>query len=187
MVSILFTPQWTCKTISLKITYVKFHSNLPGNNELICKNIFSVPPRFIEEEGSGEDFTTLPESPEILQNQSIRLGCPVDAIPPPTITWFRDGRPLRPNDLSENLRIWHGGRELEISGARVEDTATYTCVARNLAGETEKVYHLKVHGRTLFSFTCIWKLSSMHLKLTVAYDSTIYEDLGVRSRYLSQG
>ena len=165
MIPILFTPQLTCKTISLKITYVKFHSNLPGNNELMFKNIFfSVPPRFIEEEGSGEDFTTLPESPEILQNQSIRLGCPVDAIPPPTITWFRDGRPLRPNDLSENLRIWHGGRELEISGARVEDTATYTCVARNLAGETEKVYHLKVHGRTLYFLLfdnwalCIWNL-----------------------------
>ncbi len=35
---------------------------------------------------------------------------------------------------------------LEIRGARVSDTARYACVARNLAGETERITDIVVQG-----------------------------------------
>lgn len=44
-------------------------------------------------------------------------------------------------------RISLDGTELEIVGARVGDTDRYTCVARNLAGETKKIYDVDVHGK----------------------------------------
>lgn len=47
-------------------------------------------------------------------------------------------------------RISLDGTELEIVGARVGDSDRYTCVARNLAGETKKLYDVDVHGK--FSF-----------------------------------
>ncbi len=38
---------------------------------------------------------------------------------------------------------------LEIRGARVSDTARYACVARNLAGETERITDIVVQGMLL--------------------------------------
>lgn len=44
------------------------------------------------------------------------------------------------------LRILSSGRYLQINNAELGDSATYTCVARNVAGETTREFVLAVHG-----------------------------------------
>ena len=102
----------------------------------------AVPPRF-----DGDEDTELdPENLHVIQNDTIILSCPAESIPPPQITWYKNGDELVEDDLDDRITILNDGRELEISVADVDDTARYTCVARNLAGELEKNFDLDVDG-----------------------------------------
>lgn len=101
----------------------------------------AVPPRF--DGPYGEDA----EARSVVLNHTTRLQCPVHAIPPPQITWYKNSEELGGDQLGgERVKLLEGGRELEISRAVLEDRARYTCVARNLAGEMEKSYDLEVLG-----------------------------------------
>ena len=44
------------------------------------------------------------------------------------------------------MKVLKEGKVLEIIGAEVKDSAHYMCVARNLAGETEKSFNLDIQG-----------------------------------------
>ncbi len=67
---------------------------------------YLVPPRFVREDGSGEvyeDFldNRIPEQSTFLSGENIRLTCQVDAIPPPQITWYKNGQELRIENLDD--------------------------------------------------------------------------------------
>ena len=55
------------------------------------------------------------------------------------------------------MRILKDGRILEIVRASVKDTARYTCIARNQAGQTEKNFDLDVQGNNYIKkiFKCL--------------------------------
>jgi len=76
----------------------------------------------------------------------VHLQCPAHSIPPPEIVWYKNGDELVDEGPDGRIRVLAGGKELEITWAEVDDTARYTCVARNLAGENEKSYDLDVYG-----------------------------------------
>jgi len=80
----------------------------------------------------------------------VRLRCIVHAIPDPQITWYKNGRELRLDDADKYL-LSRDGRQLDIRRASVDDTARYACIARNLAGEAEKTFDVKVHGLSCLS------------------------------------
>ena len=70
--------------------------------------LFSVPPRFVREDGSGEVYeddlnNRIPEQASVLSGENIRLACPVDAIPPPQITWYKNGQELRIEELDKRF------------------------------------------------------------------------------------
>jgi len=75
----------------------------------------------------------------------------VHAVPVPQITWYKNGDEL-PLDGTDKYLLSRDGRELEIMAASIDDTARYTCVARNLAGQVEKNIDLTVHGLSLSFF-----------------------------------
>ena len=54
------------------------------------------------------------------------------------------------------IRFLMSGRQLEIQNSRIEDTADYTCVATNVAGEAKLKYKLNVWGE--------WKFPLFHGK-----------------------
>ena len=110
--------------------------------------MISVPPRFVDEDGSADDPINNDPNPEVVRNKTIKMACVVTAIPPPQITWYKDGQEIRASALTTGrMEILDDGRELMIRHADVDDTARYTCIARNLAGETEKNIDLTVQGQ----------------------------------------
>ncbi len=107
----------------------------------------SVPPRF---DGDGEidgDFNHIPNNPQVIMNETVRMYCPANAIPPPQITWFKNGVEIDfDRNEGDRVKILNDGKMLEIQLSEIGDTARYTCIARNLAGESEKNFDLDVQG-----------------------------------------
>ncbi|AWP10692.1 putative hemicentin-1 [Scophthalmus maximus] len=83
-----------------------------------------------------------PQNTSVLQNRQVTLECKSDAVPPPTLTWLKDGQPLQ---ASARVRILSGGRYLQINMAELGDRAQYTCVASNVAGKTTRQFNLAVN------------------------------------------
>ncbi|KAM4548643.1 hemicentin-1 isoform 1-T1 [Odontesthes bonariensis] len=83
-----------------------------------------------------------PQDVSVLQNRQVTLECKSDAVPPPTLTWLKDGKPLQ---ASARVRILSGGRYLQINMADLSDRAQYTCVASNIAGKTTRQFNLTVN------------------------------------------
>ncbi|XP_070817740.1 hemicentin-1 [Chaetodon trifascialis] len=82
-----------------------------------------------------------PQDVSVLQSRQLTLECKSDAVPPPTLTWLKDGQPLQ---ASARVRILSGGRYLQINMAELDDRAQYTCVASNIAGKTTRQFNLAV-------------------------------------------
>uniref|UniRef100_A0AAV2KYV0 Ig-like domain-containing protein n=1 Tax=Knipowitschia caucasica TaxID=637954 RepID=A0AAV2KYV0_KNICA len=93
-----------------------------------------VPPNIIGE--------TTPQDTSVLLNRQITLECKSDAVPPPTLTWLKDGNPLQ---ASPRVRVLSSGRYLQINMAELTDRAHYTCVASNVAGKTTRNFNLTVN------------------------------------------
>ncbi|XP_074524022.1 hemicentin-1 [Halichoeres trimaculatus] len=83
-----------------------------------------------------------PQNVSVLQNRQVTLECKSDAVPPPTLSWLKDGQPLK---ASARVRILSSGRYLQINMADLSDRAQYTCVARNIAGKTTRQFNLAVN------------------------------------------
>lgn len=54
----------------------------------------------------------------VLKGKSVTLECESNAVPPPTITWYKNGRMVAE---SANLRILAGGRTLQIRESEVRN------------------------------------------------------------------
>ncbi|XP_028301363.1 hemicentin-1 isoform X2 [Gouania willdenowi] len=103
--------------------------------KLIYLTVF-VPPSI--RDSSGESPVLVNE----LAGKSVTLECESNAIPPPTITWYKNGRMLTE---SSNLHILAQGRVLEIKDSEVSDTGQYVCMATNVAGQVDKNFHLNIY------------------------------------------
>nr|XP_048286978.1 hemicentin-1 isoform X1 [Myodes glareolus] len=118
-------------------------SNLAGEDELDFDVNIQVPPSFqkLWEIGNMLDTGRSGEARDVIINNPISLHCETSAAPPPTLTWYKDGRPLTSSD---RVLILPGGRVLQIPRAKVEDAGRYTCVAVNEAGEDSLQYDVRV-------------------------------------------
>ncbi|XP_030391158.1 hemicentin-2 isoform X2 [Gopherus evgoodei] len=74
-------------------------------------------------------------------NSPASLYCDTNAIPPPKLTWYKDGEPL---STAEGVLVLLGGRILQFPAVRAEDAGRYTCQAANEAGEDWLHYKLLV-------------------------------------------
>ncbi|CAJ0583273.1 unnamed protein product, partial [Mesorhabditis spiculigera] len=57
-------------------------------------------------------------------------------------SWTRHALPL--NGFEKDIQILADGAHLHLASAKKEDEGTYTCIAKNRAGESQKTYKLKV-------------------------------------------
>lgn len=79
-----------------------------------------------------------------LLNNLINLECETKGIPVPTITWYKEGRPIISNPQALYV---DRGQFLQIPRAQMSDSAKYTCHVTNAAGVAEKIYEVDVYGK----------------------------------------
>ncbi|NXP11725.1 HMCN2 protein, partial [Thinocorus orbignyianus] len=81
------------------------------------------------------------EHRQAILNQPTALYCDTNAIPPPQLTWYKDGDPLSPGP---GMLMLLGGRVLQLRAVQEEDAGRYTCEAANAAGWDRLHYLLEV-------------------------------------------
>ncbi|XP_062920094.1 hemicentin-1 isoform X2 [Mobula hypostoma] len=126
---VLDTGRYTCEAI-----------NIAGKTEKNYNLNILVPPSI---QGSNELSKMT-----VIEGNLISLICESSGIPPPSLMWKKNGSVLL-NDLNGQVRIVSGGRQLQISNAKQSDSASYTCVASNIAGTATKEYVLEVYARPI--------------------------------------
>ncbi|XP_059503813.1 hemicentin-1 isoform X2 [Stegostoma tigrinum] len=114
--------------------YTCLASSIAGDDDREYLVRVHVPPNIAGQSG--------PQVLAVLQNGQVILECKSDAVPPPTLTWLKDGNPLQ---ATPRLRILSSGRYLQINNAELADTAQYTCVASNVAGKMTREFTLAVN------------------------------------------
>ncbi|NXJ63832.1 HMCN1 protein, partial [Rostratula benghalensis] len=126
--------------------YTCLASNIAGEDELEFDVNIQVPPSFQKpykewEAGNTVDRGRGGESKDVIVNNPLSLYCETNAVPPPVLTWYKDGYPL---SSSDKVLILPGGRVLQIPRAQPEDAGRYMCVAVNEAGEDSIHYDVRV-------------------------------------------
>uniref|UniRef100_A0AC34Q1K0 Ig-like domain-containing protein n=1 Tax=Panagrolaimus sp. JU765 TaxID=591449 RepID=A0AC34Q1K0_9BILA len=95
---------------------------------------------------------------EVAQNEAQTLTCPIDDRSV-QIQWFKDELPVRSNS---RVQILNSGRTLHIMNADSSDSASYSCLAKNEAGDDTAYFDLLVlvkpeitglHPRTIDSIS----------------------------------
>ena len=113
------------------------------------------------------------ETPEVIQNHSLTLSCATSGNPQPKITWFRNSLPINSN--TSNYHILEGGAKFHILRAQVADSTRFSCKGKNVAGEEEKKFDVKVLG-TIFTIVvmCIVFYNKLQNSLKLnKYDSLL--------------
>ncbi|KAJ1172187.1 hypothetical protein NDU88_004037, partial [Pleurodeles waltl] len=123
--------------------YTCVASNIAGEDELDFDVNIQVPPSFQKASGLWDtrDFPDSGSSRDVIINNPLSLFCESNAVPPPTLTWYKDGYPLTSSD---KVLILPGGRVLQIPRAQALDAGRYTCVAVNEAGEDSIHYDVRI-------------------------------------------
>lgn len=95
-----------------------------------------VPPTII----GGDDG---PTEKKVVLSKSLILECEAGGHPPPSLTWLKDGVPVR---QGHSVRVLELGGKIEILSATLSDSGRYICVATSIAGEKEVKYDVTVLG-----------------------------------------
>ncbi|KAK7933456.1 hypothetical protein WMY93_004352 [Mugilogobius chulae] len=88
----------------------------------------------------GVDHVEPVEPVTVVQGSLVTLTCEARGVPPPTLTWFKDGQPL---SLHRNLLDGQETR-LQLPDVAPSDAGLYSCVASNQAGSSTKGFNLTV-------------------------------------------
>ncbi|WAR30600.1 HMCN1-like protein [Mya arenaria] len=89
-------------------------------------------------------------NPKVIVNQSVILNCHAEGKPSPDITWYKNGLRLDPA-LQTRYELMSGGRQLRLKQAKLDDAATFQCVAENKAGSDSVDFNLRSSD---LSITC---------------------------------
>ncbi|GAA6099393.1 hemicentin-1 isoform X2 [Tachysurus ichikawai] len=119
--------------------YTCVATNIAGEDEKDFDVNIQVPPSF--QKNGDSSIVSTGEVKDVILNNPILLYCETNAVPPPTLTWYKDGQPLT---SSSRVLVLPGGRVLQIPRAQTEDSGRYTCVAINEAGEDSVQYDVRV-------------------------------------------
>ncbi|EJW80898.1 hypothetical protein WUBG_08192, partial [Wuchereria bancrofti] len=86
-------------------------------------------------------FRDLKTEIRVRNGEQARLECKADGNPKPNITWMRGGRPIE--DM-KNIILSPRGETMMILKSRRSDSGSYSCVAKNFAGEAEASFIITV-------------------------------------------
>lgn len=95
----------------------------------------------------------------VVQGSLVTLTCEARGVPPPTLTWIKDGQLL---SLHRNLLLDGKETRLQLPDVAPSDAGLYSCVASNQAGSSTKSFNLTVLGNPT---------------TTLKYESVVNEEL----------
>lgn len=95
----------------------------------------------------GVDNVDPVEPVTVVQGSLVTLTCEARGVPPPTLTWMKDGQPL---SLHRNLLLDGEETRLQLPDVAPSDGGLYSCVASNQAGSSTKSFNLTVFGKTVY-------------------------------------
>ncbi|XP_041649967.1 myomesin-3 [Cheilinus undulatus] len=83
------------------------------------------------------DFPIPLRAHTVWEGMTVKFSCTVKGCPPPKVTWYKDGRPLRMSDQPWNYHLQQkfGLNTLEIRRCSPEDAGEYKVIARSHLGE----------------------------------------------------
>lgn len=97
--------------------------------------VFTAPP--------AVERTEPTEQVVVVLGSSVTLTCEARGVPPPTLSWLKDGQPL---SLHRNLLLDGQETRFLLSDVGPSDGGLYSCVASNQAGSSTKTFNLTVLG-----------------------------------------
>nr|XP_006823021.1 PREDICTED: titin-like [Saccoglossus kowalevskii] len=98
----------------------------------------------VKEKHIRPNFREVPRDLHIREGQIARFNCRLTGRPPPDLEWYLDGNRVA-SDATHKVIVNEGGvHALLITYAVPSDTGTYTCVAKNRAGEAQFTVTLEV-------------------------------------------
>ena len=100
----------------------------------------------INEDCVAPEFTQHIKPLKVMDGESVKFEGVVTGNPVPRITWFHAGKPVGHHREVKTLQNRKGVVGLAISEVFPEDSGDYTCVAKNIAGETRSIASLTVEG-----------------------------------------
>lgn len=89
-------------------------------------------------------FVKVPKNVEVREGTVVRLDCLAFGRPTPQLTWYFNGKELKEDATHKALVNEEGVHSLLLTSAGFPDAGTYTCIARNKAGEASFNVDVKV-------------------------------------------
>lgn len=95
---------------------------------------------------SKPHFTTrlVPELP-LAHGETLNLSAKVTGYPPPRITWYKDGTPLK-SGPDYKLTDKNGAVSLQLTKCYQDDGGVYACLATNPSGQDSTSSNVTVSG-----------------------------------------
>ncbi len=82
---------------------------------------------------------------KLQEGQPIQLACKVEGFPKPTVTWFKDSKPLNASTrYTSNYDLNSGIAILKIDSAFANDVGNYLAVAENPAGKDQTTCRVEI-------------------------------------------
>ncbi|XP_043914327.1 hemicentin-2 isoform X2 [Protopterus annectens] len=121
--------------------YVCVVTNPAGKDEKhIHLNVYA-PPTVKEQSDKRQEVIVM------RKGETVELHCESDAVPEPTISWYKNGHQVV--TVSE-ARTLSSGQMLKIQDIQMSDGGLYVCKITNIAGQAEQAFQLKVHDPPTF-------------------------------------
>ncbi|XP_056626125.1 myotilin isoform X2 [Triplophysa dalaica] len=98
----------------------------------------------IQEKCFAPRFVQVPQDLTVEEGRFCRIDFKVVALPTPDISWYLDGKPIRPDDYHKMLVCEKSVHSFIIEIVTVHHVGVYECVAKNRAGESRFSLRLDV-------------------------------------------
>ncbi|CAG00683.1 unnamed protein product, partial [Tetraodon nigroviridis] len=98
----------------------------------------------IQEKCYAPRFLQIPADLSVEEGRFCRIDFKVGGLPMPDVTWYLDGKAVRPDEFHKMLVCEKGMHSFILEITTVHDAGVYECVARNRAGESRFTMRLNV-------------------------------------------
>lgn len=92
-------------------------------------------------------FITKPdERQRVKEGNSIKVSTKVQGTPKPVVSWFRDGKPIKLDEMRFKSYELDGMDHFEIDNLSILDAGEYTCTASNVMGAIFCTVDISIEG-----------------------------------------